>query len=144
MSKRKKKKQNSIFPGIVFAFIGIVFFIVGIAIYFPFKANMKRLKEEGAYTECVISKIESYGYDDDITYDVYADFTPEGTESITVKLNTYSSSMYIGKTIGIYYNTENPYDFMEEGGAGNVIVLLLFCGIGLLFFIVGLIVFVKT
>lgn len=137
MKQIKRKIHKFLSPEIIFILIGFILFIVGIVPFTFEKSKLQRYQADGIYVEGVISDILSYYSGEDKNYDVYVTFKPEGGESITARINFYSSSMYIGKTIGIYYNPQNPYDFVAEGSP-SFVLLLAFSGIGLLFFVIGM------
>lgn len=93
--------------GYVFLVVGLIFLIVSSLIHYfnnRFISNAESVIAQ-------ISRIETYrdsGIDEDsINHDVYVSYSIEGFEYVS-KLDYYSSSMYEGKDITVYYYKENP------------------------------------
>ena len=89
-----------LFAGI-FLFIGIVFLILSAV----FLEVNKSHAENYIPTEAVISEIRISSD----SSDAYATYVVDG-KKLKAKLDAYSSDMYEGQQIEIYYNPENPSD----------------------------------
>lgn len=116
--------------GIIFASFGLLFLILGIYFY---KSDLdfknKSIKTTGKITEIVTS----YDSDGDSTNDVYVEFYVKGNK-YNGRINYYTSSMYEGKDIVIYYDAKNPNNFRADGA---VIGTLIFAILGGVFFLIG-------
>lgn len=97
------KKVEWLF-GIIFSGVGLIFFIVGISI----ALNNINFRNNALETTAVISSIERYrDSDGDTRHTVYVRYTIDSRE-YEEHLNFYSSGMYEGKEISIYYSPEQP------------------------------------
>jgi Protein of unknown function (DUF3592). len=118
--------------GWCFAIAGALFIAVGIFFY----KKDADFKNNSVETMGIITKIvSSYDSDGDSSHNVYVEFSVQG-EKYSGEINYYSSGMYEGKDIVIYYNPDNPNDFRGEGAT---IGTLVFSIIGGVFLVVGII-----
>lgn len=116
---------------IAFSLFGLVFFLVGIGITVSTFTKKTKYIEHNA----VISQIMPYtDSDGDTSHHVYVDYTVDGKKYHEL-LGHYSSSMRTGKRITIYYDPDSPGNIIAGGGAEYT--MLLFPGMGALFFIIG-------
>ena len=113
-----------------FAIFGLIFLGIGGAFVIPNLLN----NENKVETVGTISEIARHrDSDGDTSYDVYVVYEVDGKE-IESELNGYMSGYHEGKEIEIYYDKNNP---RKIGTRGLDIVMLLFPGMGLLFFLIG-------
>ena len=84
-------------------------------------------------TTAIITNIEYKSMIDDEIDNVYIKYYVDGKE-YNGKLDEISSNMYTGKEIDIFYNINNPNDFIQNNKVSNVI----FKYFGYLFMIVGI------
>ena len=126
---KENKLENLIW--IIFSSIGAIFMIIGVILV----VNMFNY-ENKVDTVGTITEISSYYNNDenDRDYKVYVSYIADGKEYKS-QLNSYSSSFYEGKEIDIYYDKDNP---SKIGVKSFDLIFLIFPGIGLLFFIIGL------
>ena len=134
-----KINKNEIMT-VIFAGFGLIFLVTGVLVFITARANFEKLKESGIKTDGIVSDI-LYSEDDTRVFITFR--TNDGTE-ITTELNYYNSKMYIGKQIELYYDPLNPYRVARTQDNFHSIFLLLFGGIGLIFFIIGVAVFRKS
>lgn len=124
------KKMEWLF-GIIFSGIGLTFFIVGISIAL-YNINFRNNALE---TTAVISSIERYrDSDGDTRHTVYVRYTIDGRE-YEGRLNYYSSGMYEGEEISIYYRPEQPNRILAKSSFSFFIIF--FPSIGLVFAAIG-------
>ena len=118
------KKVGS-FPlifGIIFFAIGLILAIVGVAVHI----NDVNFKESALTTTGTIVDISSYtDSDGDTDYNVVIEFRVNG-KKYSGRLNYYYSSMYEGDSLTIYYDPDNPSDFIGEDSVTGIIVLIIF------------------
>ena len=134
---KTKINKNKVFS-FLFAGFGLLFLIIGIVIFTVSHINFVKLKEIGIKTDGIISSIN---YSGDNT-NVFITFKTNDGKDITTGINYYDSNMYTGKYVKIYYDPINPEKITLISENFNLIFLLLFSGIGSVFFIIG-IVFIK-
>lgn len=133
IKKQKLNKSMLLFYGI-FLFIGVVLFAIGVLIYI----SNQNFKRSAVQTKSVITDINRYrdysttNSGDRYNYEVYVSFTVDDViyEGI---LNEWNSGMYVGQSITIYYNPNNPLDFRKDSS----LILFIFIPIGLLFILIG-------
>ena len=127
-----KPKNAERLISIIFSLVGLVFLIVGIGVSVSTFSKKNNFVEHSA----VISGIEPYrNSDGETSHRVYVEYTVNGIK-YNEPLGFYSSSMRTGKKITIYYDPGSPGNIMAGGGAEYFI--LMFPGMGALFFIIGI------
>lgn len=127
-----------LFAGI-FLLIGIIFFVVSAV----FLEVNKSHAENYLPTEAVISEIRISSD----SSDAYATYMVDG-KKIKSKLDVYSSDMYEGQQIEIYYNPENPSDVTYLEGMRIFTTIFTIVGsvltsVGLVPLIIGIVIVVK-
>lgn len=119
----KKNNFLTIFFSI-FAVSGLLLLIGGL-IWLLSGASFLHNAEKVSAT---ITDIETYkDYDHRRHHDVYVDYICNGISYQDVLLNSYSSSMYVGKTITIYCDLNNPERIMlplSLSLGGSILILL--------------------
>jgi len=130
--------------GAVFTGVGILLAIIGIIITIASTTSLNNFKEYAEKTEAVISDIAlrrtsssgstgSNGY----TTDVFVEFYANGN-TVSAKLNYYSSNMRIGDSIVIYFDPRNPTIVRAEADPFiGMMLLVTLCGMGLIFSCIG-------
>jgi hypothetical protein len=134
---KTKNNKNKVLCFFITCF-GLLFLIIGIVIFAIFNINFVRLKEIGIKTDGIISSIYSSG--DNI--EVFITFKTNDGNEITTRIDHYISNMYTGKNIKLYYDPKNPNKVALISSNFSLFFLLLFGGIGSVFFIIG-IVYIK-
>ena len=133
------------FIGLFFSCFGLFWILPGLLVFSSQRNSYNRLSAEGIKTTAVISYIEViYDDDDSASHDAYVTFTAGNGEDITAKLNYYRSSMHEGDHIEIYYDPSNPVKIVAVKDNSYFFLFVLFCGIGLPFFIAGIIFLRKS
>lgn len=127
-----------LFSGI-FLFVGIIFLILSAV----FLEVNKSHAENYIPTEAVISEIRISSD----SSDAYATYVVDG-KKLKAKLDVYSSDMYEGKEIEIYYDPDNPYDVTYLEGMRIFTTVFSIIGavltvIGLIPLIIGIVIVVK-
>jgi len=127
-----------LFAGI-FLLIGIIFLILSAV----FLEVNKSHAENYIPTEAVISEIRLCSD----SSDAYATYVVDG-KKLKAKLDVYSSDMYEGQQIEIYYNPENPSDVTYLEGMRTFTTIFLIVGsvltfVGLIPLIIGIVVIAK-
>lgn len=129
MAKRRGERSAL---SLLFALIGLLF--VGVAIFYAVSFN--NASSKGIKTDATIVKIDSYyTTDHDKRHVVTVEFQVQG-ETYRGELNEYSSSMKVGQTVPVYYNPENPNEFVH--GKISWVLLLCFGGMGSIVTFIGL------
>ena len=76
---------------------------------------------------------EYYDFDGELQHSVFVDYEVDGQKYEHAEYGSYSSSMKVGDTVGVYYNPEEPEHIQAEGfktipyvvgGAGIVAILV--------------------
>lgn len=101
-------------------------------------------KKDYAETTATIVEIIQNGADEDMTYEVYVDYTVDGTPYNHVKINTYESSYKVGKTITILYNPANPAQIVGKTASWLPIVLFIGAGVFAALFVVMIVLTIRA
>ena len=126
----KPENTERLLSIILIAF-GLVFVMAGAA------ASKNTFSKKSRFTEhsAVISRIEQYkGTDGKTSHRAFVEYTVNGT-NYNERLGYYSSTMYTGNKIVIYYDPEFPNNIIAGGGAEYFILIIP--GFGGIFVIVG-------
>jgi hypothetical protein len=132
------KKSNKVLYilGSVFLIIGVLLLIISGLVF----AISQKFYSVAQTTEAIITDIVvTRDIDNGRNYDVYIDYEIDGTKYDDVRIKYYNSSMDIGDTITVYYDPSNPSEVRMK--MGSVIVLLVLVPIGVVFSIVGILLF---
>ena len=117
---------------VIFGGIGIIMLLIGVILLI----QTFDFIDSAVVVEAEITKIES-----DITNDgetrhrAYVDYEYNGEEYGRVKLDEYSESMYEGKKITVYIDSDNPGEVRLKSMV--YFVPIVFMGLGALFFSIG-------
>lgn len=131
-------KNRKLVAVILPIFISVILIVVGFILY----DNSLKFEKRGVKTDAVIVRIdEKRDSDGDYDHIVYVRYTVNGRE-YTTRLGTYTSSMYVGKTVPILYMPNNPSDIMY--GKLTKFPAIVFIGMGGVFFIIGIIALSRT
>lgn len=134
MKRKRKIGVNSIFAliGTIFFVLGLVLMIVGSIKHI----DRNRFMETAETTQATISEIEEDVYYRKgrrrIRHYAWASYTIDGNY-YNRKLDHYSSSMYVGARIWLYYDPANPSDVRTGSNSAEIILF----GIGGVFVIIG-------
>lgn len=124
---------------IIFGIISIVMIIVS---FFITKSAIK-FNSKAVEVDAVIDNIEmhttGHGKNRRTSHDVFVEYEYEGNYYYDVKLSFYSSSMYMGKTITVLIDPDNPRHAQAKSGMffGPILVSVM----GVIFLIVSVILF---
>lgn len=123
MNEKSYKQTPQFFAFIIFFIIGT--FFIGNA--FLVKSSFCR-EEDRVYTTAVIERIETY-YDSEgkSNHSTYVRYTVDGVER-TEKFGSYSSDMYEGKQITIYYDRNDPARIGSKGSDMIAFLIMLILG----------------
>lgn len=125
----KPEKMMDILWGI-FAVIGVIFIVIGIVLFATLSDDTDMVE-----TSAIITDIIYRGHSGESdNYDVIVAYEVDG-EEYESRLNEYSSSFYEGKEIDIKYDANNPHRVYSKFTYG--FFMLIFSGIGAVFFIIG-------
>ena len=128
----------------IYKFVAIIFIIIGIvvAIASSIIINITTVpKEDRVYVYAVIKKIEEYGIDEeDLTHEVYVEYYINN-KKYTEELNYYSSNMYEGQELKIYYDKNNVKRISTDS-ADKVTILFIVAPI--VFSIIGLCLYIPV
>lgn len=129
----KKDRFLTIFFGI-FAVIGIGLLIGAVWLF----VNESRFRKTAVnITGEIVDIMSRYDHDGDIHHEVFVTYTFEGQTYEWVQLMEYDSSMYVGKSISLLCNPENPGRVRTK--SGFLIVAIMLTVIGIVFSCVGII-----
>lgn len=126
---------------------GLIFFVVGVSVAFGgimVKRSNDEFMKTAKTTEGIISDIETYREwdSDDDRYETkhraYVTYEVNGQTFSHIKLSYYSSNMYEGKEITLYYDPVNPRKIKVDGEMTVSFIIMLI--LGGVFAIVGFIV----
>ena len=110
----------------IFLIVGVVLIVVGIVSQISTSKFLKKgIKSDAKITNIITSS----DADGDLNYDVYVSFVVDG-KVYEGRLSEYSSKMYIGGSTTIYYNPDNPNNFI---GSGRKLLGYIFITLGLVF-----------
>lgn len=111
---------------VVFLFVGITFTVIGIISQISTSNFLKTaIKADAKITDIIASR----DADGDLDHDVYVSFVVDD-KIYTGWLNEYSSGMHIGGSTTIYYNPDNPNNFIGSVGKFSAYI---FIALGLVF-----------
>ncbi len=120
-----KAKKVEWFAGSIFLIVGLIFLVVGISI----AAYNVNFKNNALETTAVISSIErDRDSDGDTSYTVYVRYTVDGSQ-YERPLNFYSSGMYVGEEISIYYLPEQPNRILAKSSLSFLFILFPLMGL---------------
>lgn len=129
MKNNKNNLIQFILP-IIFIAVGLLIIILGI--YFNIEAS--KFMKNAIKTTAEITKITtSHDSDGDVSHSVQVIFYVDNKE-FGGTLGYYSSDMYEGKIINIYYEPQNPNNFRSDNSNMANFILIPF---GIIFFFVG-------
>lgn len=135
MATIKKAPSAKLIIGVVFSTIGLLFAVIGIAIGISFSDFSAKAES----TTAEITRIETYTKSSNgslTTYhDVYVKYSVDGV-TYNVLLDYFDSSMYVGGTVEVLYNPDNP----AEIKGNDITITFIFTGMGIVFLIIGLLV----
>ncbi|MBP1561325.1 MAG: DUF3592 domain-containing protein [Oscillospiraceae bacterium] len=130
-------KKSTISPfsiiGAIFAVVGVVFLMVGIIVFAEKKNFMKNAQPISA----VITDIQSH-YErrangkSNIEHETYVEYEIDGQKRESI-LGYYSSGMYVGQEIQVFYNPEHPNRIEVD----TPFLPLIFTGMGGVFAVLG-------
>lgn len=130
---RRNPKSVSVgsLGGWIFGIIGVILIVSAAIVYYVNTNTIKNCEK----TTAVISQITSHRESDgDTSHSVYVTYTVEDKLYENVRLSLYSSDMYEGKTIDVYYEPDNPGKIHIKNPVFVYVILLV---IGIIFSIVG-------
>ncbi|MCM1162496.1 MAG: DUF3592 domain-containing protein [Roseburia sp.] len=134
------KKQN-LFSIVfsIFTVVGIGLLIVAAVIYAnEMQFRKSAVKVTGEIVDILTGYHNSSNYDDrEITHEVYVTYTFGGETYERVQLHEYDSNMYVGGSITLLCDPDNPRKVKTE--SGFYLLVLLFGGIGIVFSCIGII-----
>lgn len=122
---KENKKENLVW--IIFVIFGAIFLIIGLVLFKNIFDYQNKVDTIG-----IITEITTFQNDN---HEVYVSYTVDGKE-YNSELDGYISDFYEGKEIKIYYDKDNP---TEIGMKSLDLLFLIFLGMGLIFFIIGVI-----
>lgn len=132
----------------IFLVVGLIFMTAGIAVTISMENNLNKLKENGVKTTGVINNIVTYssGYGRNRTANstVFVTFTTKDGTAVTAKLNYYTSNMYKGEPVTLYYDPSNPSKIGVDNFIARFLLLFICGGIGLVFSIIGAVMLTKS
>ena len=124
------KAEKIIFS--IFAIVGALIILGGFVVQQEITDYLKTAQT----TTAEITDIDVYrDSDGDYNYNVFVEFDIANNK-YSGRLNEYSSNMYIGKEVDIFYDPQNPNDFK---GSGLKYFGVFVSGFGTLFFLIGII-----
>ncbi len=130
-------RKKDIFTTVLLLFFGAVALVV----MFLFSARAEKYETQGVAVEAVISDIQSeYRHDEYVHYTIVT-YEVDGV-SYTNKLDTYTSSFYVGKKITIRYMPDNPNQISYTDGTSVIKIVMI--GIATFCFVLAVAPIVKT
>lgn len=127
----KKVGSASSIVGWSFFIIGVVFAAIGVMMH----VHNTNFKENALTTNGTIIDIRTYtDSDGDTSHDVFVEYYVDGV-LYDGELNYYTSSMEEGDSVKIYYDPNNPGDFIGED---STVGLIIFVIIGSVFALIGI------
>ena len=135
MSRNKKNSADLAFIliEVIFTGLGLLFLMIGIVAFIFSRGEMNNAtKIEATITDITHDRIGNVESDH-----VYVSYVFEGRQYDDVRINSYSSTMYEGKTIKVYVDNNNPGRIVS-GSGDDIFFLAIFGGIGAIFAIIGI------
>lgn len=128
----KQKKNNSSSAewllGLIFFLVGVGIMCIGVAVHI----SDQKFKETAKTTPATITEIERYttgtGSKRKTHHRVYVTYEVDGKRYEDVRLGTYTSGMYEGKVIDLYYDEDEPGNVRYISNFPTVLVIMLFMG----------------
>ena len=120
--------------------VGVIFFTIGSWL----SVSSIQFKQEAVKIDAMVTNIDTYttgtGDDKSTHHNVYVEYDFEGTP-YSAMLNSYSSSMKVGKTTEVYVKADNPSNPRSIGT--ELFLGVLFTIIGGIATIIGIILIIK-
>ena len=106
--------------------IVFLFILAAILVVIGVMVTSKR-KTDYVETQATIVELKETGTDEDnMTYDVFVDYTVNGVKYEHVQVDSYSSGYAVGKQITVLYDPSNPAVIV--GKTSEFVIILLFAG----------------
>ncbi|MDR0223208.1 MAG: DUF3592 domain-containing protein [Oscillospiraceae bacterium] len=118
--------------------MGIVFFTVGISIPLLMLKERDDFMKTAVKADAVITGIYTSGSGDDKTHTVGVRFYDKDGNEIDTTLSHYSSDMYAGMGIEVWYDPDNPRSIMSGSLIFPIILLCIFGTIGMVMLFFGI------
>ena len=130
---RKIGKDNMLtILGSLFFFIGLIFVVAG---FFVWRADKKFFKTAQPTSAEIVDIVSYRDSDGDVRHEVYVSYVVDDRVYEYVRLNTYTSSMYIGKEVEIFYSPADPG--IAKMKSGSTVLIFVFIGMGGVFAVIG-------
>ena len=113
----------------VFALIFSILFIA-IGILTPIIFNPKSY--DGTTTGTIVALDQHLGVDNEQDVTVYIDYTVDGVRYSHMSYNSYNSSMQVGDTVKVCYNTSDPTQSSAPFGKTVLFMSIMFIFLGIL------------
>lgn len=139
MKKKITLKKVFMQVGIIFSLMGAVLLAVGMVIHAANASFMENAETTRAEITDIVRHHHYRKGKDGNDYDVWIEYTVDG-KTYNSRINSYDSSMYVGKEIEVFYDPENPSDVWTDSNVG----IIIFTAIGGLFFVLGIIFLVSA
>ncbi len=129
------KIKSKVFIVLAFILVGAFFIVLGIVI----GNSQKKFMETAVSTEAVITKITEHRSNGEKKYSPYITYSVDGVTYDDVSLGYHKKGMDEGDVVVIYYDPENPEDFIA-GNALNLMptILCIVGGVCIVFGIAGI------
>jgi len=126
----KKVKFGMIWLGAIFLFIGILFALIGAILIYK-NNEFKKTAVGGEAT--IVDIYKSVDSDGDTSHTVMVEYSVDG-KKYKGTLDYYTAGMGVGDNVKIFYDPNNPNDFI---GDGSNIGMLIFVILGSVFATIG-------
>lgn len=134
INKMKKVLTNNLvlILGVIFTIVGAIVIAVGVVS----NISSKEFMENAVSANAIIEEIEVDEHGDETDHYVFVTYEYDGNEYNRVQLNYYSSDMYEGQEIEIYFNPDDPRDVRTS--EGELFFAIFPIAFGCLFIAIGL------
>lgn len=133
MKKKVSVKKVFMQVGIIFSAVGVLLLVIGMIIHTANTSFMKSADMTYAEITDIVRHHQYKKGNKGDNYDVWIEYTVDG-KTYNSRINSYDSSMYVGKEIEVYYDPENPSDVRT----GSNVAVAICTAMGGLFFALGM------
>lgn len=121
-----RKNKTLIIFFAVFAVSGIIMLITS---FWQLAEGIRFQKKAVEVTGKIVDIVSYKASDGDMSYAVYVTYTYEGKTYEKIRLGGYSSSMFVGKSISLLCDPENPDKVQTASDLWVVVIVLMLMGI---------------
>lgn len=120
-------KIANVFSKVTSFVVAVLFLVLGLVFFFKYDPDAYDMEGKGT-----VAAIEENYSGDDLTYDVYIDYTVDGQKYERAPYFEYDSSMKVGDEVSFYYMSADPSQIAGSTKDAAPYIGLAFAAVGLI------------